>query len=1771
MKSLATLFRWCWLWIGLLASWPVVAQNQPTDCGTDPFTAQRLATDTTYRRFYQNLKPNQNKGGVDTTTVYTIPVVFVVYHLGEAVGTGSNVSEAALQAQIDLMNRMFAGQRPDYAGVDTKIRFALAQRTPSCTPFNGIARVDARSVPGYEATGLGLYDSQMSDRLRRLLPDYAGYTNDRFVIVRVAHRVYGASGWASYGSNIFVSAGTMQNTSANNTLLTHEMGHSLFLVHTFAGGDLINGQYICPSNTNPDYQGDLVADTDPHKPSEPNNACDPASENAINSCTGQPFGLIGRNHMSYGCNTILFTRGQMIRMRSYFTENSRGLLNSPYLNPPQANEAVVAACIPTVVNATGGGDEGLHQFYFQQINRQNEFGQPYVTGHYFDHSCTERATVTAGQSYSLSLIGTGRFRRVYIDYNNDGAFDEGTERVLSHETNSNWGQASSGQIVIPANAVIGPYLRVRVIVNGGSVAPTACNLPIGQYNASGEAHDYGVRVLPTNTPASLSIGTLASAYVCRNQQLNVPISTEGTFDAGNVFTVQLSDATGSFQNPIVIGSSSASPVPVQLPLFVPLGSDYRMRVVASSPALTSFPGPTLTLNDLPTATISGSQSLLAGQTATLTITLTGRPLWQTRLNRNGQTLVRYFDTNNSPISYTFVAQDSDVYTLGYVQNGCGYGTVSGAATISVPCSTPISLTETQTGLSTVQVGWSTSPNVVYDIEWKEVSATTWNHYEYVYGSQHTLNGLEVGKTYQWRVRKWCLDGVSDWTSPRTFTIQCVIPSQPTEQFTGTSATLSWQPVPNTLSYIVRSREAGSSNWQQVHTLSVNQYALTNLVAGTVYEWQVLTYCTNEVQSDYTPIRWFTTQCAVPQPGNAVNETPASVRVNWTGGQTGLRYQLRWRPVGASAWTVLDTLTTNTNQIFSGLPAYTSYEWQVRSFCSGSQFSEYSATGTFNTICQPPSSGYATNTSATSVQLSWYTSGGTTIDLRWRALGSITWNAVNGASSGGSGGGTSGTYNLTGLTTGTTYEWQLQARCPGGSTSGFGQSFTFTAQCPPPQGLYESEITASTARLNWFVNHVSIPPTTVNWRVLGSTTWQTSVTLAPTTTNSYAYTLTNLTPGTTYEWQVIYYCPGGNLTTSASRTFVAQCPVPIPGYTYNDADAVMVSYSYRTNSGYQVHWRPVGSTTWTESTTTTSTSYRITGLAIGTPYEWQVRAICTDGSISDYSSSLTIVAVCPVPSTSVQNIRPTSARLIWTNNISAAEIRWRPTNSATWTTIPVSGTNVFVLTGLTNGVFYEWQVRSVCLGATLSDYSSSSFFLTACRLPYSLYETYVLASSAAVNWSGAESDMQHVVEWRPQGTTTWQQSGTPTSGSSYTITGLTNGLTYEWRVSTDCDGVLTPSASRTFTAQCAQLQTNQTNYYNVTSGGANLSWYVSSGLSGLPGLAYRVRLRPVGTTTWTESATLTATFYSVTGLTNNTAYEWQVQSICDGVGSPYVTGASPFTTNCAASVAYAPPPGDVWVQLNWTTIPGERYNLEYRIATDPAWTSINSLTASTYQLTTTPGTAYEYRIRTACSDGNTGVVSNVVAFTTLPACDPNEPNDSFTAATPISGTSFTSVALCIGRPGDQDWFRWQHNGYDYYVVLPQTHYTGPYQLSLDLVDNTLTVKMYSVNGSYPPVQLQLMAADGITQIMSGTYSSSSIVRQIVYTLPPVCTVMTTVKAGNWTDPTVWSCGRQPISTDTVLIQHTVTVPNGTTGQAKRMTYGAGGKLNLLSLSRIKLGN
>ncbi|MBD2705693.1 hypothetical protein IC229_34110 [Spirosoma sp. BT702] len=65
----------------------------------------------------------------------------------------------------------------------------------------------------------------------------------------------------------------------------------------------------------------------------------------------------------------------------------------------------------------------------------------------------------------------------------------------------------------------------------------------------------------------------------------------------------------------------------------------------------------------------------------------------------------------------------------------------------------------------------------------------------------------------------------------------------------------------------------------------------------------------------------------------------------------------------------------------------------------------------------------------------------------------------------------------------------------------------------------------------------------------------------------------------------------------------------------------------------------------------------------------------------------------------------------------------------------------------------------------------------------------------------------------------------------------------------------------------------------------------------------------------------------------------------------------------------------------------------------------------------------------------------------------------------------------------------------------------------------------------------------------------------------CGPLVSLKAGSWSDPTVWYCNRVPLSTDVVRLNHAVSLPANYQVQALRVIYSATGRLNFDPNSKL----
>ena len=299
--------------------------NQPLkgqECGTDALHKELMKNNPEYERnfrqsesnYVQNIYSNNFQRSVNAagsclsfseSDILTIPVVVHVIHIGEPIGTGTNISDAQIIGAINKANEDFRNQNG--LGVDMKIRFQLALRDSNGNISSGINRVNGSSIPDYTSLGIKRLSTDAGADPKKVKNLSRWDVNKYYNIWIVNKMPSNIAGYANYPLFDYAYDGTVilsQYMSVNSSTLSHELGHGIgYLKHTFEGDE--NG---CPSNNDCLSQGDNVCDTPPHKTTD----C-----GTTNPCNNQGnWDNSHYNYMSY-CLKNRFTQGQKDRLRFY--------------------------------------------------------------------------------------------------------------------------------------------------------------------------------------------------------------------------------------------------------------------------------------------------------------------------------------------------------------------------------------------------------------------------------------------------------------------------------------------------------------------------------------------------------------------------------------------------------------------------------------------------------------------------------------------------------------------------------------------------------------------------------------------------------------------------------------------------------------------------------------------------------------------------------------------------------------------------------------------------------------------------------------------------------------------------------------------------------------------------------------------------------------------------------------------------------------------------------------------------------------------------------------------------------------------------------------------------------------------------------------------------------------------------------------------------------------------------------------------------------------
>lgn len=540
----------CLLFLGMLLPIILFSQNNATSnhthangevCKFDQIHTRLLQTDSEYsarvahnHEMINDIIQNQlNKKAA--ATILKVPVVVHVFHLGESVGSGTNISDAQIVSAISNMTDQY--RNTTGGSIDIEIEFELAVRDPDCAATTGILRKD---LSGFSSGG-DLYGAKgITSNNEVAVKAQSKWPNDQYYNIWVVSEIdNNGGGSGTQGYAYFPGAGSdtdgavmlfnafgydpagsigynLKSYTRDNSTAVHELGHALNLYHTFQGDKGINGTGAtqCPGAADGctsfnsgtgmwEYLGDCVSDTEAHQRHA--SVCPTGS---TNTCTGGIVSLaVLNNFMNYSSCSLLFTADQKTRMRAALTGPRASLIASKGLVSPPAvlpNTKAVSCSPVSSADGLSGGYAGIMSAEFAGVisstNNTVNDNSTYSTSGYLDFSqeCNLSANVTVGQTFTVGVTTWFNDHNVAVsvDWDNSGTFESSEKELTLVVSGSGSGGSdmASSTITVPATATIGEYLRIRFNADIGSVS-TACEAP--RY---GQVEDYSLVVSPQPQP-----------------------------------------------------------------------------------------------------------------------------------------------------------------------------------------------------------------------------------------------------------------------------------------------------------------------------------------------------------------------------------------------------------------------------------------------------------------------------------------------------------------------------------------------------------------------------------------------------------------------------------------------------------------------------------------------------------------------------------------------------------------------------------------------------------------------------------------------------------------------------------------------------------------------------------------------------------------------------------------------------------------------------------------------------------------------------------------------------------------------------------------------------------------------------------------------------------------------------------------------------------------------------------------------------------------------
>ncbi len=609
------------------------------------------------------------------------------------------------------------------------------------------------------------------------------------------------------------------------------------------------------------------------------------------------------------------------------------------------------------------------------------------------------------------------------------------------------------------------------------------------------------------------------------------------------------------------------------------------------------------------------------------------------------------------------------------------------------------------------------------------------------------------------------------------------------------------------------------------------------------------------------------------------------------------------------------------------------------------------------------------------------------------------------------------------------------------------------------------------------------------------------------TSGTSHTITGLTNDTSYDVQVLAYNQIGNGTPSSTRSATPVAAAPVPGAP-EIINVTIISHA-TTNSTltFRVIVENANDTTiylrygvgdppsqWTHLNGTASdrnTEVTLTGLTASTTYTVQFSLDNSFPADASKSRTLTTPAGTTPGAPIITGITAGDGTLTvnWDApkdtgglTIISYKVQWRTENQ----TFVVGRQNTetgttSTITGLTNGTTY--YVRVIAVNSVGDGTPSNEMSDTPDgAMPVVVAPGAPILDSVApgdgqltVSWSapsGGGSVIGYKVQWRTESQTFDENQQETTTGTTFTITGLTNGTTYYVRViAVNSVGDGTPSNEMSDTPDGAAPVVEAPGAPTITritpgNGTLTVSWTAPT--SGGTVTGYKVQWRTESQTfDENQQETTTGTTFTITGLTNGTIYHVQVIAYNDAGDDSTPSNTMSGTPAAAAPVVEAPgaptitriTPGNGTLTVSWTaptsggTVTG--YKVQWRT---------ESQTFDENQQETTTGTTFDIMLLT------NGTIYHVQVIAFNDAVD-GPPSNEMSATPGALADMPTGLGLARSGHGEltATWGAPSQvggssiMGYKVYWRIDASALTWPWPVYIDAADVGPEVFTYTITG------------------------------------------------------------------------------------------------------------